>query len=498
MSDELHRVAEAFRATMPKHAHVSTFRIDHLDRTGIPVVQANLLVENYPATTGYGYGFTPIEAEVGALGELCEEVHVGRWVARASRITGSYAELARTRAVADPLTLCLPAGCDYTPDLPLTWIEARRWPSGETVLVPREWVAAYPYQLGDEKPRLITPITNGLGAGFDLEHAIAHGIMEALQRDGNVVAYRALDQGMVVEPDAVPDAQVQGLLDHLKSLGINVMVKLAADDFGMANLYVVGDDRGQPTAPIQVTSCGEAAHPDRDRTLRKAMLEFCGSRARKAATHGPIPMLRKALPLDYVERQMKVAMLDEEEPRALDAMVEWMGQDADGLRARLANSVFAARSRRRFSELPTIPAAAVAGSRDRLALLTERLAAEGLQILYVDASPPDEAVRVVKVIVPGLEIETMSYHRIGWRGVRRLRTRQDQLILDAPREGAKRVLLRPDDEARAGGPAWFDGALADRLVGRLYPMYRETGTFSAQMVLAEQRKTQGRGEAVPA
>ena len=87
----------------------------------------------------------------------------------------------------------------------------------------------------------------------------------------------------------------------------------------------------------------------------------------------------------------------------------------------------------------------------------------------------------------------MSYHRIVWRGVRRLRARQDPLILGAPREGAKRVLLRPEDEARAGGPAWFDGALADRLVGRLYPMYRETGTFSAQMVLAQRR-----GEAVPA
>ncbi len=42
----------------------------------------------------------------------------------------------------------------------------------------------------------------------------------------------------------------------------------------------------------------------------------------------------------------------------------------------------------------------------------------------------------------------MSYHRIGWRGVRRLRERADPLLLDSPREGAKRVLLRPEDEAR--------------------------------------------------
>ena len=66
----------------------------------------------------------------------------------------------------DPLTLCLPAGSPWTPEMPLSWVEARRWPSDEAVLVPREWVAAYPYQLGEDKPRLITPITNGLGAGL--------------------------------------------------------------------------------------------------------------------------------------------------------------------------------------------------------------------------------------------------------------------------------------------------------------------------------------------
>jgi ribosomal protein S12 methylthiotransferase accessory factor len=492
MSDELRRVADAFRATMPPDSHVSIFRIDHLDRTGVPVVQANLILKDEPATIGYGYGMTAVEAEVGALGELCEEVHVGRHVAEAPRVTGSFAELSPGRAVVDPLTLCLPAGSDYTPDTVLPWIEARRWPTGEPVLVPREWVAAYPYQLG-EAPRLITPITNGLGAGFDLEHAIAHGVMEALQRDGNVVSYRALDQGVVVEMDAVPDPAVRGLLDRLHGLGIEVTVKLAATDFGMANLYVVGNDTGQPVAPIQVTACGEATGPDRERNLRKAVLEFCGSRARKAATHGPIPLLREALPADYVERQLAVAMLDEEESRAIDAMVEWMEQDAATLRARLAPNAFSARSHRTFSGLPTVPAEAVSSSRDRLALLLERLAAEELEVLYIDCSPADYAVRVVKVIVPGLESETMSYHRIGWRGVRRLRDRSDPLVLNAPAPGAKRVLLRPQDEARAGGPAWFDAALADRIVGSLYPMYRETGTFSAQLVLAQRR-----GEAVPA
>jgi ribosomal protein S12 methylthiotransferase accessory factor len=311
--------------------------------------------------------------------------------------------------------------------------------------------------------------------------------MELLQRDGNVITYRALDQGVAVELDAAAEPEVVRLLDHLRSLGIEVTVKLACTDFGIPNLYVVGDDHGDPTVPIQVTSCGEAAHPDRARSLRKALLEFCGSRSRKAATHGPIDRVRQVMPRDYVERQMKVAMLGEEEPRALEAMSEWVAQDGAELRRRLSASVFSRKRTVKLSELPTVAPEAVARGEDRLRMLADRLSSDGLGIIYVDCSPEGSPVKVVKTIVPGLEAETMSYHRIGWRGVRRLRERRDPLLLDAPAEGAQRVRLRPEDEVRCGGPAWLDTALADRLVGGLYPMYRESGPFSAQLMLQRRR-----------
>ena len=464
------------------------FRIDALDRLGIPVCEAALLPRNGTTSTiGYGYGFEPIEAEVGALGELCEEFHVETWIARAPRTVASYAELVRTRGarhVADPLTLCLPAGSDWTPDTVLPWVEAHRHPSGESVLVPVEWVAAYPYQMA-ETPRLIMPITNGLGAGFDLEHAIAHGLMELLQRDGNAVAYRALDQGVVVEPDAA-DAETAALLLKLRTLGIGVTVKLAADDFGIPNLYVVGDDP-HAAIPIQLTACGEAAHPDRARSLRKALLEFCGSRSRKSSTHGPIEAVRRVMPREMVERQMKTALSEEQESRAVESMAEWVAMDAAALRARLADSVFSETRRVRMSDLPDGGAGLTADSGERLRWLTARLAAEGLEPLWVDCSPPGGRVKVVKTIVPGLESETMSYRRLGWRGVRRLRHRADPLLLDAPHDGALPVRLRPEDEARAGGPAWFDAALAERMVAGLYALYRESGPFAAQMLLRKQR-----------
>ena len=385
----------------------------------------------------------------------------------------------------DPLTLCLPAGSSYTPEMPLAWVEARRWSSGEPVAVPREWVAAYPYQL-DEPARLIMPITNGLGAGLDLSHAVSHGLMELLQRDGNVINYRALDQGVVVDLDSVDEPEVVALLNRLRDLDIDVIVKLASDEFGIPNLYVVGNDRGKPTVPIQITSCGEAAHPDRSRSLRKALLEFCGSRSRKAATHGPIHVVQAALPRHYTDRQLGVAMLDEEEGRAFEAMTEWIGQDASELHRRLAKNMFSEQRRVRFSDLPTHSGTMISDATARLKFLTDQLSAESLDPIVIDCSPADSPVKVVKVIVPGVESETMSYCRIGWRGVQRLRARADALLLDAPKEGALKVRLRPEDEARAGGPAWFDAGLAERIVDPIYPLYRETGPFAAQLLRQRQ------------
>ena len=483
MTTDYAAIAETFRASMPRNAETTLFRIDGLDRLGIPVMQANLLWPERPTVVGHGYGLTEAEAATGALGELCEEVHVGDWVMRQQPVEASYnALVARhgTGGVADPLTLCLPAGSDYNPDQSRAWLPARRYPTDETVLVPLEWLAIATSQLGG-RPALVTPITNGLGAGLDLEHALAHGLMELLQRDGNVLTYRAFDEGRVVALDEPLPPDVAGLFDRLRAAGIEVTVKLAATDFGIANLYVVGDDRGAITQAIQITACGEAAHPDRMRGLRKAVLEFIGSRSRKVATHGPVEALRRVLPEASFERQMAVAKAGGEEARALATMAEWIGQDAAELRRRLAENVFVRRSEVAFSSLPDAAAGTMDGSAARLDWLAAKLAEIGLDILWVDCSPPGSPVRAVKVVVPGLESETMSYHRIGWRGVARLRARDDALVSDRPGHGFAPIRLRDADAERAGGAAFLDVDTIDRRVEAVYPLYREANPFSAQL-----------------
>ena len=254
MTQDHAEIAALFRASLPTEAETLAFRIDPLDRLGIPVVQANLLTPDRPTVIGHGYGFTEAEAATGALGELCEEVHLGTWLKRQAPVEASHAALlARVgpSGVADPLTLCLPAGSDYDPEATRRWLPARRYPSDETVLVPIEWVAIAPYQLGGHAG-LITPITNGLGAGLDLDHAVAHGVMELLQRDGNVLTYRAFDQGAVVTFDTPLDPDCDSLCRTLRDAGIDVTVKLAGTGFRHRQ-PVRGRRRSRP---------GDAADPD--------------------------------------------------------------------------------------------------------------------------------------------------------------------------------------------------------------------------------------------
>ncbi len=54
-----------------------------------------------------------------------------------------------------------------------------------------------------------------------------------------------------------------------------------------------------------------------------------------------------------------------------------------------------------------------------LADVVGRLSAQGYDVLYRDLSPsPSDGSTRFKVLVPGLEVETVAYHRIGERNVR--------------------------------------------------------------------------------
>jgi len=111
-----------------------------------------------------------------------------------------------------------------------------------------------------------------------------------------------------------------------------VLVKVASTEHGVANLYVVGRDRDPADAPhpLALTACGEAAHPDREVALGKALREFCASRVRKPFMHGPDELVERVADDVYLRRSTPCAA-EGEERRTLDAMVGWLDLDAGGI-----------------------------------------------------------------------------------------------------------------------------------------------------------------------
>ncbi|WP_182084019.1 YcaO-like family protein [Aureimonas sp. ME7] len=481
---ELPPAARAYRDALPPGRFVG-FPLQGLDRTGVKAWKVALFLDDAGAMpgnlpSGYGYGFDDDTAIIGAFAEIAEAILPTLRLMKEPRWIGSYSELLRERGesgIVDPLTLCLPAGSPVTRDTPLAWIEARRRRTDEPVLVPMDVAATDTFELPEGYQPFTTLITNGLGAGPDLDWAIGHGLLELLQRDGNGLGFRALDRGEVLEIDEGDlDDETRALLHHLDASGIEVIPKFATDAFGLANVYVVGFDRpgSGPREPIMLSACGEACDPDRRVALRKALLEFCSARVRKAYAHGRMSEARAVAPAGFIEDFLANAMpsLVGGESRAFTAMRDWATRPADDLRAALEGTVYDRRATKRFADLPATP---LATSREKGRFAAEALEAQGFDVLVVNGSPTDGSVGVAKVIVPGLEVETMSYYRIGERNARRLiESGSDLIRFGEESETLRPVRLTPQALERLGGrQPLLDTAAVDRAVGPLYPLYRE-------------------------
>ena len=477
---DLPDAARAYLDALPA-GEVVAFPLTPLDRTGLPVWVVALFTDDSRLDGimpyGVGYGATEAQAVLGGLGEIAEMVQPTLTLAGAPLHHGSWTDLTRDLgegAVADPLTLSLPAGSPISRTTPLAWTEARRARDGATVLVPVDLAAYSRKDLPAGYTPFTTVISNGMGAGPDRNWATGHGLLELLQRDGNGLLFRALDQGVALElPDDVP-AEIRAVLDAYAAAGVRVSPKFATDEFGLTNVYCVGwDEAGRtPASPIMLTACGEACHPDRDQALLKALTEFAASRARKAFAHGPALLAARVAPAGYVERFMRASSSNAKtgEGRAFEAMRDWTSRSAAELKAWLAPNMHSVLAHKPFADLPTTPAP---DGHARAAVALERVHAAGLDVLYCDYAPPGGGLACGKVIAPGLEVETMSYHRIGERNAAKLIARDHPLIrFGEPTDTLKPVRLTPEAEARLGRPL-FDTALADAIVGPLYSLYRE-------------------------
>lgn len=478
---DLPDAARAYLDAFPK-GEIVAFPIDPIDRVGIPVWIVALFPEDQPRLDGVmpygvGYGRDEGQAILGAMGEIAEMAFPALSLGAREKTRGSYTDLVSNlgeRSVADPLTLCLPAKSPVGRDSVLEWVEAVRHADGSSVLVPIDLAAYNSAELSEGYKPFTTIISNGMGAGPDLDWAVGHGLCEILQRDGNGLLFRALDQGIAIDlPEDLPSG-ISELMEQYEKAGVRPIPKFATDEFGICNLYCVGVDKcGEPAEPIMSSACGEAAHPDRYAALEKALTEYAASRSRKAYAHGDDGRTRALSPEAYVDRFLAQSggAAKSSDRRALDAMIDWQSREASEIRSWLSDNMLSETGSKSFADLPHTPCT---GPRDRGRIALERVADAGFDILYVDMTPDGCPVSTVKLIVPGMEVETMSYYRIGERGVAKLLERDSELIsFGKKRAGLEPVRLTPEALDRFGGQPLFDTKRASEIVGPLYPLYRE-------------------------
>ena len=472
---------ERYRRSLPP-GKLEEFRIDPVDYLGVPIVNVDLYADDGEHSNGIGYGRTAEAARLGAYGELCEERHTILGFSQLPQREATYralvAELGADRVI-DPLTLVLEAGSPYTPDYPLRWVPVERLADGAECWVPAEFVACSNSQV-DYPNRLVTAIRNGSGAGDTEVRALLHGTLELLQRDGNADCFRALDRGIVLDPATLP-ADCRLLIDELADKGLYVTVKLARVTCGCVSVYAVGDDRTGDEFALSVTATGEGADTDYRVAVRKAITECASSHSRKRFNNIGWPEKEQLVPPGFKDRALAAVDLDKEEARALDAMVEWLSSGPAAVRERLADNVFL---RRETTDARDLPTRSFDTLTEQWAFVRDQLRAEGLTPYVFRSGTTGGHCHVVKVIVPGIEQELGSYHRLGERGVRRLLQRRDvHLISREDGPGRSRVRLTPAAEERLGGPVWLETDRLDALIDPVYPLYREPSGHAARYAI---------------
>ena len=242
-----------YRAALPA-GELNEFALSDADRLGIHCHSAVFYPDNGPHKGGVGYGLAADAATCGAYGELTEDFWAHQALEAWPKIRASFAELkSRERKAIDPLDLCLEAGSLYDEHIELDWVEIEKL-SGDKVLIPLEFVACGWSDLPEignpalgetRRGFLVTPITNGLGAGTTREMAVIHGLLELLQRDGNGLSIRALATTDAVDLSTIHDPVARELLDKFERAGVDVVVKLASTDRDIPGFYVSGLDRAE-------------------------------------------------------------------------------------------------------------------------------------------------------------------------------------------------------------------------------------------------------------
>ena len=337
--------------------------VTRLDRIGVPVVQA-VRPLGRSLSVHQGKALTLEGARLGAAMEAAECDHAERFVAdQRDSCFDALPFAARPPTLSD---FAAGAGPPPADDEPLRWVRARGLTGAPTLWIPSDVVSLDLSRPGDDR---LDRSSSGLGARFDLDGAILKGVLELIERDAEQAwlekppSRRARDRLELASVDA---PSFRDLEARIRKAGLSLAVYRLAAVIPLPVFYAEIDEPGTAFAPGRRVNGSACALVAQD-ALIGAVIE--AAQARLTAISGARDDILPTAPSPARPPNLGVASPLPAHLRPL----RW-----DGVVAGYP---------------------AVGGVAD----IGRRLFAAGYpDIAVVDLSRQGSAIKVVKVVVPGL------------------------------------------------------------------------------------------------
>jgi YcaO-like protein with predicted kinase domain len=382
---------ERVRPLLPALGITRIANVTGLDMVGIPVAAAcRPNARSNAVAQGKGLDLPAAKASAvmeAVEGACAERIALPLRTASAAQLQGEGLRPTDWRSL--PPAAAGRAPAEHTS---LPWIEGRDLIDSGAVWLPFETVHA---DFGLPPPPgsgWFLASTNGLASGNDEAEALLHALCEVIERDAaalfelrppEAVAARRVELGSIDDPDC------RMLLERFAAAGVAVAVWDIHTEIGLPAFRCHAMERSDAPDLLPLPAEGHGCHPDRRVALARALTE--AAQARVTVISGA---------RDDIGRRYYGT------PAEPEALARW--------RALVTSSSWGCR----FGEAQGWAAGA---SADDLARVLGRLRTAGIaQAIAVDLTPdPSFPVRIVRVVVPGLEglgqgmASPRAYARVG-------------------------------------------------------------------------------------
>lgn len=290
----------------------------------------------------------------------------------------------------DNVARCAP---DEIGSSPVPWCSGLDILSGNTVFVPW-WLVGLDHR--GERPPGFEQSSDGLASGNTPSEAVLHGLCELVERDAWALTQLKSPERLKesrIDPASFSNAVIDVMTDRITRAGMKLLLLDMTTDVGVPAFLAVimpGNLSDRVDARWSHVCGGCGCHPDPVRAALRAITEAAQSRLTAIAGSRD----------DFSPRVYQ--RLDQS--AAMQQVVE-LCEDSGRMRA------FQTRHRRPST------------IQDSIGHIADRLAATGIeQIVVVPFPHPALPVSVVRVIVPGLEVDISGqYIQLGMRAVNTLR-----------------------------------------------------------------------------